>query len=88
MAAVLEYLSVEILEMAGEAAKEAGKKVITPRHLQLAVRNDEELNKMMAQITLSEGGVLPNIQPALFPNKGKKGKRAADADEVGATQEM
>ena len=48
LAATLEYLASEMLEMAGEAANEAGKKVITPRHLQLAVRNDEELCKLMA----------------------------------------
>ena len=71
-AAVLEYLTNEILEMAGEACKEHGKKTIAPRHLQLAIRNDEELNKLMATTTISMGGVLPNIQDALFPKKGKK----------------
>ena len=33
MAAVLEYLSCEILELAGNAASEAKKKTINPRHL-------------------------------------------------------
>jgi hypothetical protein len=35
---------------------------IIPRHLQLAVRNDEELNKLLSGVTISQGGVLPNIQ--------------------------
>ena len=44
------------------------------RHLVLAIRNDEELNKFLGGVTIAAGGVLPNIHSVLLPKKsGKKG---------------
>ena len=74
LAAVLEYLCAEILELAGNAAKDNKKSRIVPRHVQLAVRNDEELNKLLAGVTIAAGGVLPNIHSVLLPKKSKKEK--------------
>ena len=71
MAAVLEYLCAEVLELAGNAARDNKKSRITPRHVQLAVRNDEELNKLMGGVTIASGGVLPNSHAVLLPKKKK-----------------
>ena len=38
----------------------------------LAIRNDEELNKLLAGVTIAQGGVLPNIQAVLLPKKTEK----------------
>jgi histone H2A len=77
MAAVMEYLCAELLELAGNAAKENKKLRIVPRHIQLAVRNDEELNKLLAHATIAAGGVLPSIHEALKPKK----KAAKEGEE-------
>lgn len=58
-----------MLELAGNAARDNKKNRINPRHVLLAVRNDEELGKLLQGVTIASGGVLPNINPILLPKK-------------------
>jgi len=71
LAATLEYLCSEVLELGGNAARDSGKIRILPHHLVLALRNDEELNKLTKNCVICGGGVLPYIAVQLFPKNSE-----------------
>ncbi|KAL5740863.1 hypothetical protein ACOSQ2_030043 [Xanthoceras sorbifolium] len=73
-----------VLELTGNAVRDNKKNRIVPRHVQLAVRIDEELSKLLGTVTIANGGVLPNIHQNLLPKKMGKGR-----DDIGsASQEF
>ena len=47
MAGVLQYLAEEVLDLSANVCLEHKKKTISPKHLNLALRSDPELGKMM-----------------------------------------
>ncbi|KNB45576.1 histone H2a [Blastocystis sp. subtype 4] len=80
LAAVLEYLTAEILELAGNVAQEGKKNRVIPRHIQLAVRNDEELNALLGNVTIASGGVMPFVHSELLPEK-KEGEEDDEKED-------
>ncbi|CAF3743697.1 unnamed protein product [Adineta steineri] len=56
-AAVIEYLTAEVLELSGNAAKDHKKQRINARHIFLAVSIDEELKKLLNAVTIPQGKI-------------------------------
>ena len=74
LAAVLEYMTADLLELAGNAARDSKKRTIQPRHIYLAISNDKAFNAFFhnqrdGDVIIPSGGVLPNIHTALLPTK-------------------
>ncbi|XP_067616476.1 histone H2A-like [Eurosta solidaginis] len=74
LAAVMEYLTAEVLVLAARAASDNRKNRIVQHHLELAIRNDVELNKLLSGVTIAQGGVTPSIRDELLPKKTAKKK--------------
>lgn len=77
---VLEYLAVEVLELAGNTARDNKKTHIVPLHIQHVVRNDEELTKLLGSATTTSGDLMPNIHQHLLPKKAASSKASSVVD--------
>ncbi len=76
MAAALEYIIAEVLEVAGNITNDNKKKQITPRHINLAIRKDTELNRLFNGVVY-DGGVMPHIHTFIKKNDDTEGKESA-----------
>ena len=72
LASVLEYITSEVVEVAGQLTMNDSKVTMTPKHINLGMRSDHELSKLAASMIVSQGGTLSNINEDLFPKKKAK----------------
>ncbi|ODM87532.1 Histone H2A [Orchesella cincta] len=72
LAAVMEYLALRFSSWPVTLLVTTRRRVSFPVICQLAIRNDEELNKLLSGVTIAQGGVLPNIQLSSSPKKTEK----------------
>ncbi|KAH7446479.1 hypothetical protein KP509_01G058500 [Ceratopteris richardii] len=85
LSAVLEYLTGELLELAGNAAMENKKHKISNRHIQLAIRFDKELSQLLSHAVIPSAGVAPFIHPFLKKRRSRQpaSLRLADSSDGG-----
>ena len=76
LGAVLEYCTAEVLELAGNSAKDRKKKTIVPKDILIATKNDEELNQLLSNVVIPSSGAVPNIHKSLLPTKAKKSTKS------------
>lgn len=74
LAAIVQYLTGEILELAVESASINNRVRITIRDLEMGIRHDDELNEFFVRNNMSflGGGSVPYIHPSLIVKKPKK----------------
>lgn len=71
LTSVLEYLTSELVDLAGRVIKSTKLKTVTPRSIMLAVHQDDELFKMMSAVTFPFSGVMPSLLPCLLPTAAR-----------------
>eukprot|EP01064_Diplonema_japonicum_P034464 TRINITY_DN714_c1_g1_i1.p2 TRINITY_DN714_c1_g1~~TRINITY_DN714_c1_g1_i1.p2 ORF type:complete len:180 (+),score=94.13 TRINITY_DN714_c1_g1_i1:58-540(+) len=86
LTAVMEYCTSELLTLSARCALKTSKSEdvedkqqnIKPRHICLAVRQDEDLSQLLSQVTISGGGVMKHVHKAVL----KKKKDSVPSDDT------
>lgn len=83
MASVLEYLTAEVLELAADAAKQNNRVRVTPRHVLLAIEQDDELRSVFKPkgTCIAGAGVVPFIHKQLLKIKTAPKKKKSIVEE-------
>ncbi|XP_058045617.1 histone H2A-beta, sperm-like [Ahaetulla prasina] len=78
MAAVLQYLTYDLVDIAGNIAMGACRRRIAPGHLHQAVRDDSELQSLFGGV-LTQETACPKKSPATSSRKRKKSSKGLRA---------
>eukprot|EP01084_Bolivina_argentea_P031574 58446_1 len=62
LASTLQYLTSELLEAAGNIANDQNKKRIDPRHVLLALQNDDDFSQLTDMVCIPDAGVKPDVE--------------------------
>ncbi|XP_013926859.1 PREDICTED: histone H2A-beta, sperm-like [Thamnophis sirtalis] len=81
MTAVLQYLTYDLVDIAGNIAMGDGRRRIAPGHLRQAVSNDSELQSVFGGV-LTEETTCPRNSPATSSRKGKKSSKGLRAPKA------
>ena len=76
IAAVLEFLVGEVLDLAGTVCKVEGRKRIVPTNIFKGIQEDDGLVDLFSNIVISEGGFNENIHESLLHLKKKSKSRS------------
>ena len=68
-----KYSFAEVLELAGNAAKDNKKMRIVPRHIQLAVRNDDEFNQFFGNAVIADHKIQYRVKPTTDNQDDERG---------------
>jgi len=82
MTAVLEYVTAEIMELAGNGTKKAGRKTVTPGDLTTALRGDPDLARVFASHAIFVGDKIDKISETIKYTPAAKSKKAAVEEEA------
>uniref|UniRef100_A0A1I7Z1U2 Histone H2A n=1 Tax=Steinernema glaseri TaxID=37863 RepID=A0A1I7Z1U2_9BILA len=66
LAAAVEYIVAEMLDIAGQEAIANKKQRITPRHISVAVQQDNEMKTLLRDVIIASSGGGINIHPDLI----------------------
>lgn len=79
MAAVIEYIAAELLELGGNVARDNKKLRITIRHVYLVTANDEEIGRLFDSLNFHflGAGIVPCIPSKFLKSKEEKKKLEA-----------
>lgn len=82
LAAALEYLVAEIMEVSKKVAFDNKKRRITPRFLCLAVKNDKDFDILLNDTVIANGGVQPHIHTNLRPPRKRSSSKKSSEDSA------